>query len=185
MMNRTDHILTQLYSSEDIQKRIEQLSSRIAADFRAEEIDLVGLLNGSYMFLADLTRSLHAKGLGMRIGFLTLSSYGAERRSSGRITLHQDLRLDIRNRKVLLVDDILDSGYTLQFACSYLLERSPAVLKTVVLLDKPSGRRLHMEADYAGFSAPNAFLVGYGLDYGGKYRERPDICILADPSEKG
>ncbi len=174
----TDREIELLFTPETIEARLVEMSRDISRYADGESLFVVGLLAGCYMVLADLSRQLHLIGLELNIDFLALSSYEDGKTSKGSITLIQDLTHDIRGKRVLLVDDIIDTGLTLQFARDHLLQYNPDDVKIAVLLDKPSGRRISLEADYVGFQVPDVYLVGYGLDYAGKYRELPGIYKL-------
>jgi len=181
--------LTLLYTESEIQKRVKKLVDEVAYDFGEEDIVAVGLLKGSFIFLSDLARYFHAHNMRLRIDFMTVSSYGTETESSKEIRLVLDITMNIKNRKVLLIDDILDTGHTLDFVSKHLLKKEPALLKTCVFLDKSERRIVPFQADYVGFSVPDAFIVGYGLDYDSRYRELPHLSILsfdaADSKKEG
>jgi hypoxanthine phosphoribosyltransferase len=138
----------------------------------------VAILNGSFVFLADLARALSVRGLHLTIDFLALASYGGATVSSERMEVRQDVAIPLDGRAVLLLDDILDSGLTLHTARGILLGRGARSLRTCVLLDKPSRRRVPIEADYAAFLIGNVFVVGYGLDYDRRYRHLPYLVTL-------
>lgn len=160
-------------------ERVRSLAEKIATDFSDDEIVVVGLLKGSFMFLSDLVRQLHKQGINLLIDFLSVSSYGSGTVSSGKARLDRDITTDIEDRRVLLVDDILDSGHTIKFVSDHLLKKKPAILKRCVFLDKPARRIISCQIDYVGFTVPDAFIVGYGLDYDGRYREFPYISVLS------
>jgi hypoxanthine phosphoribosyltransferase len=167
-----------LFSEIQIQQRIQELVNQIVKDFRTPELVLVGLLKGSFMFMADLARQFHREKMELVIDFMSVSSYGSGTRSSGRIQMTRDITTDIAGRPVLLVDDILDTGLTLDYVTTNLTEKKPSLLKTCVLLDKPERHRSPFRADYIGFTVPDRFMVGYGLDYNNRYRELPWIAAL-------
>jgi hypoxanthine phosphoribosyltransferase len=150
------------------------MSREIARDFTGREMVVVSLLNGTVMFLADLIRNL---SLPLRLDFIGVSSYGAGT-ESGDLVFTKELRLDVRGRDVLLVDDILDTGNTMSRVTSKLRLLKPRRIKTCVLLDKPARRRGHVVADYAGFEIPDLFVVGYGLDFAERYRNLPFVGVL-------
>jgi len=136
------------------------------------------VLKGSFMFTADLVRRLYEEKVPIQIDFLQVSSYGSGTESSGQLKLTRDISMDIRSHHVLLVDDILDTGRTSAFVHKHLKERDPAWLKTCMFLDKPARRVVPFKPDFVGFTVPDAFVVGYGLDFDGRYRERPDISLV-------
>ena len=157
-----------------IARRLKTLAREIEQDFNGRETVVVGLLNGTVVFLADLIRHLN---LPLRLDFIGVSSYGAGIESSD-IVFTKELRFDVRGRDVLLVDDILDTGNTLARVLPKLRELKPRRLKTCVLLDKPARRVENIRADYVGFTVPDVFVVGYGLDYAEQYRNLPFIGVL-------
>jgi hypoxanthine phosphoribosyltransferase len=139
---------------------------------------ILSLLRGGFMFTADLVRELHGVGLHPQMEFLILSSYGMSSTSSGKVTLQGNLSEEMKDRTVLIVDDILESGHTLYFARDLVKKRGAKEIKTVVLLEKPGKRETMIEADFVGFAIPDRFVVGYGLDYANYYRELPYIGII-------
>ena len=157
-----------------LRRRIRLLARRIEKDFAGRDLVVVALLNGTVLFLADLIRRLH---LPLRLDFLGVSSYRGGTRSRALIYT-KELRLDVRDRDVLVVDDILDTGRTLASVLAKLRCLKPRRIKTCVLLDKPSRRTENVEADYVGFKIPNHFAVGYGLDFGERYRNLPFVGVL-------
>ncbi len=164
-----------LIDKQTISRRVDELVDEFAQT-PSDNLVVVGILKGSFMFLADLMRSLHRHDIHPRIDFLTLSSYGAETVSSGTVKVIHDIREDIVGADVLLVDDILDTGRTLVFTKKILLEHGARSVQTCVLLDKKAHRAVEFEADHAGFSIDDYFVVGYGLDYDNLYRELPHIA---------
>jgi len=155
-------------------RRTQSLGKEIERDFRGREMVVVSLLNGTVMFLGDLIRCL---SLPLRLDFMGVSSYG-KGTESGELVFTKELRLDVRGRDVLLVDDILDTGKTLSRVIPKLRALKPRRLKVCVLLDKPARRVERVEADYVGFAIPDVFVVGYGLDYAEKYRNLPFVGVL-------
>ena len=137
---------------------------------------LVGVLKGACLFLSDLARQIE---LDATFDFIAVSSYGAAKQSAGEVQLIKDVTTPLQNQNVILVEDILDTGLTLSFLKKLFVARQPRALKTATLLDKFSRRTVPVEADYVGFRVPDEFVVGYGLDYAERYRNLPDICILA------
>jgi hypoxanthine phosphoribosyltransferase len=171
-------ILDPLINETDLHAGISQLVDRIADDFEGDELYVIGLLRGSFMFTADLVRLLYRRDIRLVIDFMTVASYGAGTESSGEVNMTRDIHIDLEDKPVLLVDDILDTGRTLDFASRHLAGFRPASLKTCVFLDKPSRRVVPFEADYVGFTVPDLFVVGYGLDYDGRYRELPHLSVV-------
>ena len=155
-------------------RRIASLGKEIERDFRNRDMVIVSLLNGTVMFLGDLIRQL---SLPLRLDFMGVSSYG-KGTESGDLVFTKELRLDVRNRDVLLVDDILDTGKTVRRVVEKLCLLGPRRIKVCVLLDKPSRRVEKVKADYIGFQIPDAFVIGYGLDYAEKYRNLPFVGVL-------
>ena len=151
------------------------IARHIAADYSGQEIMFVGILRGSFVFLADLCREVK---LPCTLDFMSVSSYGGGTTSSGQIQIIKDLSEDITGRNVIVVEDILDSGNTLSYLLNILEHRHPASVRLCALLDKPDRRTKPVELHYCGFSIPDAFVVGYGLDYAEKYRSLPYIGIL-------
>lgn len=160
---------------EAIGARVAELGRRISADYAGRELLVVGVLNGAIIFTADLVRALE---LELEVDFLRVASYGDSTCSSGRICLSKDLESQVADRHLLLVEDIVDTGLTLAWLQAHLLARRPASLKTCALLDKRERRQVAVAVDYLGFAGVEGFLVGYGLDYRGRYRQLPDICCL-------
>lgn len=173
---RPHHIRDVLYTAEDIARRVNQLVDDMAGACRAPDFAMIGILRGSFMFLADLVRDLYEHDVHPRIDFMTLESYGSGTESSGTVRVTKDIALDVSGAEVLLVDDILDTGRTLSFANQHLYEKGASAVRTCTLLDKPSRRVVPFEADFVGFKVPDEFVVGYGLDYDGYYRELPHIA---------
>jgi len=165
-----------LVSEARIKIRVGQLAKQIRRDYRDRELVVVALLNGTVMFLADLIRHLE---LPLRLDFIGVSSYGSST-TPGRLSFTKDLRLEVRHRHVLLIDDILDTGRTLKSVTEKLQKLQPASLNKCVLLDKPSRRVEKITAEYVGFQIPDEFVVGYGLDFAERYRNLPFIAVLQE-----
>ena len=163
-----------LIGEERLARRVKSLAREIERDFRGRELVVVSLLNGTVLFLADLIRHLN---LPLRLDFIGVSSYGVGT-ESGNLVFTKELRLDVRGRNVLLLDDILDTGNTLSRVKSKLQALKPRRLRTCVLLDKPARRTQPVKADYVGFEVPNLFVVGYGLDFAERYRNLPFVGVL-------
>lgn len=173
-----------LISEKDIQQRLQQLATEISGDCRHGELSLVGILDGSFMFVADLARALAANDVHPCIDFITLKSYGEATAPQSGVELTKGVSVSLADRWVLIVDDILDTGHTLTFAKRYITQFHPRQLKTCVLLDKSARRQVDCKADYCGFHIPNEFVVGYGLDWGGWFRNLPYIAVLGDPHKE-
>jgi hypoxanthine phosphoribosyltransferase len=163
-----------LITEQQIARRIGGLSTEIERAFRGREMVVVSLLNGTVMFLADLIRHL---SLPLRLDFIGVSSYGSGT-TSGELIFTKELRLDVRGRDVLLVDDILDTGRTMKRVLAKLRKLQPRRIRTCVLLDKPARRVEKIRADYVGFTIPDLFVIGYGLDYAERYRNLPFVGVL-------
>ncbi len=166
-----------LYTAAEIKERTEAMAAEIAK-VMPQEFVLVALLRGSFMFTADLVRELYAIGVHPMIDFMTLSSYGSGTQSSGTVVIQRDISEEVGGRDVLIVDDILETGRTLAFAREELLRRGARSLKVAMLLEKPGKLTVDVKADFVGFSIPDKFVVGYGLDYANHYRELPFIGYL-------
>jgi len=164
-----------LFHREEIEATVKSLATEIERDYRGRHPLLIGILKGSFVFMADLLRLLDFP---LEVEFVRLSSYGSGKQSSGRIKVVQGLRSAIKDRDVLVVEDIVDTGLTVSFFLDYLRKRKPASLKLCTLTDKPSRRQAPVTIDYLGFTVPDEFLVGYGLDWCEKFRNLPDICVL-------
>ena len=167
-----------LIPSEQIQERVRVLGEQIDADYPEGPIYLISILKGSFVFLADLSRAL--KRHSVRIEFMGISSYGREKTSSGQVKVTRDLDTSIEGHQVLIVEDIVDSGFTLNYLTRVLEQRKPKSLDVVTLLDKPERRVQPVEIKYTGFRIPDEFVVGYGLDYAEDYRNLRDICTLSE-----
>jgi len=163
-----------IFTPEAIAARLDELAQAIA-DARLENLLVVAVLKGSFVFAADLIRALHRVGLTPEVDFMTLSSYKKARIASGQVSILRDMDLDVRGRNILIVDDVLDSGRTLAFAKDLLSARGAASIRTCVLLDKQLPRAVNLEPDYYAFLCPNEFVVGYGMDVAHRYRELPFV----------
>jgi hypoxanthine phosphoribosyltransferase len=161
----------------EIEATVRRLASEITRDYREKNPIVLGILKGSFVFTADLMRQLNFP---LEVEFIRLSSYGRRQQTRGRVKVVQGLRLDVKNRHVLVVEDIVDTGVTLAFLMDYLRKKNPASLRLCALTDKPSRRRVPVEINYTGLTVPDKFLVGYGLDFNEKYRNLPDICVLEE-----
>jgi hypoxanthine phosphoribosyltransferase len=165
-----------LLEAERIGTRVRELAAEIERDYpEGEEIHLVGVLKGGFMFMADLIRAMSAR---VTLDFIAVSSYQHSRKSSGEVRLLKDLDTGLEGRHVIIVEDIVDTGLTLTYLQDILRARSPRTLRTACLLSKPSRRLIDVKVEYIGFSIEDRFVVGYGLDYAEKYRSLPHIAIL-------
>ena len=164
-----------LFSEEQLKNRVNEIAKQIEKDYEGKEIMLISVLRGSFVFMADLCRCID---LPCTLDFMSVSSYGKGTSSSGQVQITKDLSEDISGRHVIVVEDILDSGNTLSYLLRVLEQRNPASFRLCTLLDKPDRRVKHVDIHYSGYSIPDAFVVGYGLDYAEKYRNLPYIGIL-------
>lgn len=165
-----------LIDKEAVEKRIKELARQIEKDYAGEEIYCVGLLKGSVIFLSDLVKELNIPVI---IDFMSVSSYGSETVSSGDVKILKDTDLDLRGKHVLIVEDIIDTGLTLEHVIRYFKEsKGVKTLKTCTLLSKPERRKVNIDIDYVGFDVPDKFVIGYGLDYDQKYRNLPYIAVV-------
>jgi hypoxanthine phosphoribosyltransferase len=164
-----------LIPSSDIQEKLTEIGERITEDYKGERLLLVGVLRGAVIVLGDLMRKID---LPCEIDFMDISSYGTGTSSSGVVRILKDLEEDITDRHVLVVEDIIDTGLTVSYLLRSLQARKPASLEIFALLSKPSRRRVELDVKYLGFEVPDEFVVGYGLDFAGAYRNLPDICVL-------
>lgn len=170
-----DDMLRVLLSEEEIRAKVKELGNVITQDYHGKNLMLVTVLKGAVVFLADLMRQIEVPA---QIDFMVVSSYGSGVKSSGVVKIVKDLDVPLADKDILIVEDILDSGLTLSYIKDLLQSRAPRSIRIVTLLDKPSRRRVDLQADYVGFSVPDEFVVGYGLDYDEKYRNLPYIGIL-------
>ncbi|WZL74462.1 hypoxanthine phosphoribosyltransferase [Clostridiaceae bacterium 35-E11] len=166
-----------LFTREDINKRVAELGKQITEEYKDKKLMVISLLKGSFIFTSDLVREIDAP---VKIEFMATSSYGHSEESSGKVNILYDLNADIQGYDVLVVDDIADTGITMKFVLKHLEAKAPASIKCCVLLDKPSRRKTELEADYVGFTIPDKFIVGYGLNYGDYYRNVPYVFAFVD-----
>lgn len=164
-----------LLTRQEIEAAVSRVATEITRDYHDKHPLLIGVLKGSFMFMADLIRRLDFP---LEVEFIGLSSYGRGSQTSGKIRVVQGLRSAVKGRNILVIEDIIDTGLTVAFLLDYLQKKKPASLKLCVLTDKPSRRRVPVTIDYLGFTVPNKFIVGYGLDWDEKFRNLPDICFL-------
>lgn len=175
MIGTGDVIGKVLFTEEDILRRAKELGEEITRDYAGEELILIGTLKGAIVWMADLMKRID---LPTKIDFISASSYGSGVTSSGVVKIKHDINMDIYNRHVIIIEDIVDTGITLKHLKEYLADRNPKSVKICTLLDKPSGRVSDIEADYIGFEVQDLFILGYGLDYDQKYRNLPYISYL-------
>ena len=168
-------LLKVLFSEEQIKARVQELGDELFDRFKDKNPLFVGVLKGCFLFMSDLVRACQIKS---EVEFIAVSSYGNDYASSGNVQITRDLQYDITGRDLIVVEDILDSGVTLNYLKSYLENRKPASIRIATLLDKPARRKADIHADYFGFDVPDAFVVGYGLDYAERYRNLPYIGVL-------
>jgi hypoxanthine phosphoribosyltransferase len=175
MLTTPEPRLKKLFTAEEIRLTISRLANEIRRDYAGKTPLIIGILKGSFIFLADLIRILE---IPLEIGFIRAASYGALDVSSGVVRITNDTDADIGNRDVIVVEDIVDTGLTLEVILKHLEAKKPASLKTCALIDKPHRRQMSIKIDYHGFHAKDVFLVGYGLDYNEKYRNLQDIYVM-------
>ncbi len=166
-----------LFSRERIATEVKRLGQEISRDYGDEEVMLVGVLKGSFLFIADLIRELETPAI---VDFVRLASYGSGTQTSGIIEFRKELEMPIKDRHVIIVEDIVDSGYTLECLFNKLLLQNPRSLKICTLIDKRARREVDIEADYIGISMEDGFIIGYGLDHDEKYRDLPDIYLVEE-----
>jgi hypoxanthine phosphoribosyltransferase len=166
-----------LFSRTEIASTVNKLASAITLDYREKNPLLIGILKGSFVFLADLIRQLDFP---LEVEFVRLSSYGSGTQTSSKVKIVHGLKSVVKGRHVLVVEDIVDTGITLAYFLDYLKKKKPASLKLCALTEKPSRRRVPIKIDYLGLTVPNKFIVGYGIDCDEKYRNLPDICALEE-----
>ncbi len=164
-----------IVTQEEMRARIRELGKQITADYTGKDFVLVGVLKGAYAFYADLARAIR---IPMRVDFLIVASRGFRAKTSGKVKLMTELTEDIKDKDVLLVEDIVDSGLTVQHLVKKLMKKKPRSIKVCTLLNKPDSRTINVAIDYVGFKIPNKYVVGYGLDYQQKYRNLPYLAVL-------
>lgn len=164
-----------IVTQEEMRARIKELGKQIATDYAGKDLVLVGVLKGAYAFYADLARAIR---IPMRVDFLVVTSYGGLSRTSGKVKVITELTEDVKGKDLLLVEDIVDSGLTVQYLIKTLAKYRPKSIKVCTLLSKPERRKIDVPLDYIGFKIPNNYVVGYGLDYQQKYRNLPYLAVL-------
>ena len=164
-----------IVTQEEMRARIKELGKQIGSDYAGKDLVLVGVLKGAYAFYADLARAIR---IPMRVDFLIVTSYGSQSKTSGKVKVVTELTEDIKGKDVLLIEDIVDSGLTVQYWIKTLSKQKPKSVKVCTLLSKPERRTIEVPLDYVGFKIPNKYVVGYGLDYQQKYRNLPYLAVL-------
>lgn len=164
-----------IVTQEEMRARIKELGKQIANDYAGKDLVLVGILKGAYAFYADLARAIR---IPMRVDFLLVTSYGSQSKTSGKVKVITELTEDIKGKDVLLVEDIVDSGLTVEYLIKTLGKQKPKSIKICTLLSKPERRTIDVPLEYVGFKIPNKYVVGYGLDYQQKYRNLPYLAVL-------
>lgn len=164
-----------LVSRDAIREMVKKLGEKISEDYKGKDLILVGVLKGGFVFLADLIREIT---IPVDMDFISVSSYGASTKTSGVVRIIKDIDINVDNKHVLIVEDLVDTGLTLKHLKELFNTRSPASVKVCAAFDKPSRRKVDMKIEYEGIIIPDEFIVGYGLDYAGKYRNLPDVCTL-------
>lgn len=169
---KIDKIEKTLFTREEISSKVKELGKELTEKYKAKDLVVVSLLRGSFIFAADLIREIDTA---LEVDFITTSSYGYSETTTGVVDIVHDLRTDIEGKDVLVVDDIIDTGYTLLKVLDHIKSKNPKSINTCVMLDKPSRRKVDLKPDYCGFTIPDVFIVGYGLNYGVHYRNIPYI----------
>jgi hypoxanthine phosphoribosyltransferase len=164
-----------LITEDEIRRKVAEMAQQISRDYEGKEVILVGVLVGAVVFLADLLRAMEVP---VSVDFVAISSYGKDTRSSGVVRILKDLDINIESKHVLIVEDIVDTGLTLKYLVDNLSARSPATLRVCALLDKPSRRKIPVTIHYLGFTVPDKFVIGYGLDFDQRYRNLPFVGVL-------
>lgn len=182
MINQKGNLLNEnisevLITKGKIAEKVAELGQKISSDYLGQSLILIGVLKGGMIFLADLMREIT---IPVEMDMISVSSYGYDTRTSGVVRLMKDIDINITNKNVIIVEDIVDTGLTLRYLKELFETRGPASLKVCSIFDKPSRRKVEISIDYSGIIIPDRFVVGYGLDYGGIYRNLPDLCVLKD-----
>lgn len=164
-----------LLTEDELQAKIKELGAKLSEDYRDRNPLLIGVLKGAFMFMADLAKAIT---IPVEIDFMAVSSYGSSTKSSGVVRIIKDLEVSVEGRDVIIVEDIIDSGLTLSYLIDVLERRNARSVAVVALLDKPDRRKVNLDIEYKGFTLPDEFVVGYGLDYAEKYRNLPYIAVL-------
>ncbi len=174
-VNQMDVIDRVLVSKEEIQQAVARLGKQITEDYQDKELFIIGVLKGGFMFMADLVRAIN---LPLQLDFIAVSSYGSSTKTSGVVRMIKDIDKPLDGKHLLIVEDIIDSGITLKYLKEMFATRGPLSIKVCTIFDKPSRRKVEMIGDYVGIEIPDEYVIGYGLDYDGVYRNLPDLCVL-------
>jgi len=174
-MKKYDTVGEVMITQEELRERAAEIGEQLTSDYRGEGVILIGILRGAVPWMADVMKHI---ALDVEIDFIACSSYGATTKTSGVVKINKDLDSDIEGKNVIIVEDIVDSGITLNYLKGYLENRKPKSIRICALLDKPEGRRADIKADYVGFTVEDKFIIGYGLDFNQKYRQLPYISFL-------
>jgi len=166
-----------LVTKEQLEKKTKELADAITRDYAGKELVLVGVLKGGFIFLSDLARKIE---MNVAIDFISVSSYGNTTQSTGVVKIIKDVDTDVGGKHVLIVEDIIDTGLTLKYLKELFSTKGCASVKIAAILDKPERRKVDIKVDYQGIEIPDKFVVGYGLDYAGKYRNLPDVCVIEE-----
>ncbi len=164
-----------LVSREEIQKAVTRIGAEITKDYEGKELFVIGVLKGGFMFMADLVREIH---LPLQLDFIAVSSYGSSTKTSGVVRMLKDIDKPLAGKHLLIVEDIIDSGVTLKYLKEMFATRGPLSIRVCTIFDKPSRRKVEMQGDYVGIEIPDEYVIGYGLDYDGAYRNLSDLCVL-------
>jgi hypoxanthine phosphoribosyltransferase len=173
--NKMDVIDRVLVSKEEIQTAVERLGRQITQDYQGKDLFVIGVLKGGFMFMADLVRAID---LPIQLDFIAVSSYGSATKTSSVVRMIKDIDKSLDGKHLLIVEDIIDSGVTLKYLKEMFATRGPLSIKICTIFDKPSRRKVEMVGDYVGVEIPDEYVIGYGLDYDGTYRNLPDLCVL-------
>ncbi len=166
-----------LVSKEQLEEKTSELAQRITRDYQGKELVLVGVLKGGFIFLADLARKID---MDLTIEFISVSSYGSSTESSGVVRIIKDIDTDVTGKHVLIVEDLIDTGLTLNYLKGLFNSKGCASVKLAAIMDKPDRRKVDLKVDYSGIVIPDEFVVGYGLDWAGKYRNLPEVCVVLE-----
>lgn len=172
----TDDVVERvLVSREEIQKAVARIGAQITEDYRGKDLFVIGVLKGGFMFMADLVREIQ---IPLQLDFIAVSSYGSSTKTSGVVRMIKDIDKPLDGKHLLIVEDIIDSGVTLKYLKEMFATRGPLSIRVCTIFDKPSRRKVEMKGDYVGIEIPDEYVIGYGLDYDGVYRNLPDLCVL-------